>query len=212
MRRLGLGRAIAARSALSAFGLWLASAAVTHATCIIVQERTPHYAPHVVLHFGADADVPTDLQCAGRIDDGAETFAIPIYAYNLWSGADAFDLALTLPAARTGFDPGPAIVHAGLDLAPARTGGILVGLHLETAGPVCGPVLLGKLRVATADLTDDLFVSVDPHPTSGLLAARDADKIWHPVVVDAGGARVGHGATCPRAPCAPHKPIRDLTA
>jgi hypothetical protein len=149
---------------------------------------------------------------APPLDPSALAFSIPIYAYNLWAGADAFDLALTLPRAPLGFDPGPAIVHAALDLAPGRNGAILVGLHLESAEPVCGPVLLGKLRVAAADLPDDFLVTVDPHPASGRLAARDLDANWLPLVVDAGGARVGHGASCPRAPCTPNKPITDLIA
>jgi hypothetical protein len=212
MRRLGLGRSFAAWCAFAAFVLWTAHASVAHADCIVVQERTPQSSPHVVLHFGGPADVPTELQCVARLDRGADSFSIPIYAYNLWAGADAFELALALPRAPLGIDPGPAIVHAALDVAPGRDGGVLVGLQFASAEPVCGPVLLGKLRIATADLPEDFSVTVDPHPVSGLLAARDPDARWRTFVVDAGGARVGHGASCPRAPCAPNKPIADLTA
>src|SRR5262245_3574637 len=212
MPRLGLAGGVVARRTVTAFGLWAASASMAHATCVLVQERTPRYAPHVALHFGADADVPTDLQCATGIDAGAGTFAIPIYAYNLWVGADAFDLALTLPQAPLGIEPGPGIARAVLDVVPGRDGGVLVGLHFESDGPVCGPVLLGKLRIATTDLPDEFLVTVDPHPTSGLLAARDPQANWRPFVVDAGGARIGTGASCPRAPCAPNKPTTDLVA
>lgn len=210
MRRLGLRRAFAARRAFAVTGLWAASIATAHADCVVVAERAPKYAPHVALHFGAAEDVPSDLQSCSPYVKTLPSFSIPIYAYNLGEGADAFDLALRLPRAPLGFDPGPAIVRATLGITTGGTG-VLAGLRLESVAPVCGPVHLGSLRLATSDLPDDFRVAVESHPETSQCAVRDAGGAWRPLVVDAGGALVGQGASCPGA-CAANNAISDLAA
>lgn len=211
MQRLGLRRAFAARRAFAVAGLWAASFASAHADCVVVQERTPKYAPHVALHFGGAANVPSNLVCCSPFDKGVPSFSIPIYAYNLGEGAGAFELALRLPRAPLGFDSGAGIVRVTLDITTDGTD-VLAALHLESAAPVCGPVHLGSLRLATFDLPDDFRVTIEAHPETDHCAARDPVGEWRPLVVDAGGAQVGLGASCARAPCALNKPISDLAA
>jgi hypothetical protein len=187
------------------------SAGAGWADCIVVRERTPQYAPHVVIHFGVETTVPRDVQCATSLDDNAGSFCIPIYAYNLWEGATAFDLALRLPSPPTGFEAGPAIASATLEVAPGITD-VVAGLRLECAAPVCGPVLLGCMRLDTADLPDDFRVAVEPHPETLRRAILDPDGTWRPLVVDAAGAHVARGAACPRAPCTADAPVANLAA
>src|SRR5262245_2421319 len=133
MRRLGLGGASAARHAFAAVGLWGACVTAAHGDCIIVQERSPQYAAHGAMHFGSADDVPGLLQCSSPLDKSQPTFAIPIYAYNLREGADAFELALRLPRAPLGFDPGPGILIAAIT-AESSDGAYLAALRLESAG------------------------------------------------------------------------------
>lgn len=185
--------------------------AAAWAQCVLVRERTPQYAPHLAMHFGDAGEIPHNLQCATTLDKRLPTLCVPIYAYNLWQGAASFELAIRTPMPPAGFDRGADIMDVSMtvtvDAEGART-----SLRLRGAGPLCGPVLLGCLRISTADAPDQFQVTVAPHITTGRAAVQTPDGEWRTLQVDDGGARVGLGADCPPSPCAMNTPVRDLTA
>ncbi len=192
------------------------SAAVLGATgaaaqCVLVREREPRYAPHVAMHFGDASDVPLHVQCAAALDKGLPGLCVPLYAYNLWEGATAFEFALRSPNAPIGFDRGPEISSVSMDFA-TDAAGTITSLKIIPSGAVCGPVFLGCLHLATADLPDMFHITVAPNRISGRAAAETPDGEWRSVVVDDGGARIGTGIGCPPDGCPQNTAVRDLTA
>lgn len=205
-----IGRGIAA-AGIVAGALAGGSVPAARAQCLLVRERTPQYAPHLAMHFGPVGQIPGNLQCASALDKRVPTLCVPLYAYNLWEGATAFELAIRTPTVPAGFDRGPDILDVAmtvdLDGAGART-----SLRLRGAGPLCGPVLLGCLRISTADAPDQFQVTMAPHAVSGLAAVQTAAGAWRALQIDDGGARVGLGAGCPPAACSMNTPVSGLVA
>jgi hypothetical protein len=185
---------------------------VAPAQCVVVRERGgPMYASHLALHFGDAEDVPSNLQCATSLDKDLPSLCVPIYAYHLWEGADTFEIALRTPGPPAGFDRGPSIMGVEMSVRQ-EAGSAVTSLRLTSPAPVCGPALLGCLRLPTATLPDDFKIEVVEHRGTGRRAARGAGGTWHPFSIDAGGARVGIAAACPSNACGSNTPIRDLRA
>jgi len=212
-RPAGLGAGWRGLAAAAAVAGVLAPGLVSTARgqCVLVRERTPQYAPHLAMHFGDVAEIPRNLQCASALDKRLPTLCVPIYAYNLWEGATSFELAIRTPMPPVGFDRGPEIMDVtmtvNIDAEGART-----SLRMRGAGPLCGPVLLGCLRISTANAPDQFRVTVAPHATSGLAAVQTPSGEWRALQIDDGGARVGLGADCPPATCPTNSAVRDLVA
>jgi hypothetical protein len=161
--------------------------------------------PHFALHFGDGIDVPSHLQTTAPLDKGAPSLCVPMYAYNLGAGADAFDLALRTPGAPLGFEAAPGILADMAVLAEEE--GILVDLHLTCDAPLCGPALLGCLRLETASLPDRFTIELVPNRDSGRRAAH-LENGWFAAQVDAGGASIGAPSPCPMAAVNSH--VSDL--
>ena len=190
------------RSARGRFAALLALAAVVHASsasaqCVLVRERdtTPPYVPHIALHFGAEADVPRKVVCASQLDKGAGTFCVPVYAYDLWEGADSFEFSITTPASPLGFERGPNITSYEMSVQDVY-GGVATSLRLHASRTLCGPILLGCLRLQTHELPNTFSIPVQAHIGSGRRAMRAPTGEWRNFTVDSGGAQVGAGATC----------------
>ena len=205
------------RSAHGRSAALLALAAVVHASsagaqCVLVRERdTTPYVPHIALHFGAAADVPRQVLCASPLDKGAGSFCVPVYAYDLWEGADTFEFSVTTPSGPIGFERSPAIRSYEMSVEDV-IGGISTSLRLYASQSLCGPVLLGCLLLPTQDLPNAFSIPVAPHRNSGRLALRALNGDWRTFAVDAGGARVGTGATCPTNECELAAAVDDLRA
>jgi len=198
--------------ALLALAMQLATAPASVAQCILVQERGgPEYAPHFVLHFGEPGDVPLHIACSTALDKELPTLCVPIYAYNLWEGAEVFEFALRTPVSPVGFDRSAAITTVEMIVTP-ETHGSLTSLKLAADGPVCGPVFLGCLRLPTADMPESAAITFAAHQTSERCAARTATGEWRKAAVDGAGARVGTGLLCPVQSCGTHTPVLDLQA
>jgi hypothetical protein len=191
-----------------ALGLCLAAPAA--AQCVLVRERNaPDFAPHIALHFGTPAEVPVAIQCATSLDKNLPTLCIPIYAYNLREGARGFEFAIRTPRAPIGFDRGEAIVLLELRIDEGPEGAT-TSLRLSADRAVCGPALIGCLRLPTADLPENFGITMMDHTMAGRCAVQSPDGTWHEASVDRGGAWVGSGAQCPGEPCGANTPIDDL--
>jgi hypothetical protein len=181
------------------------------AQCILVRERGgPEYAPHFVLHFGAQSDLPRNIQCSASVDKELPVFCVPVYAYNLWDGADAFELALQTPQPPIEFDPGPAISEVHMDVAVNEAGAV-TRLKLAATSLQCGPLYLGCLRLSAAELPESFRITILEPELAGRRAARSDDGTWRTAVADAGGARIAPYATCTGRTCGVEAPIRDLS-
>ena len=180
------------------------------AQCLLVRERVPHYAPHLAMHFGDVSEIPRNVQCASALDKRLPTLCVPIYAYNLWEGATSFELAIRTPMPPVGFDRGPQVMDVTMTVN-LDAEGACTSLRMRGSGPLCGPVLLGCLRISTANAPDQFRVTVAPHATSGLAAVRTLTGEWRTLEIDEGGARVGLGADCPPAACTVNSGIRGMT-
>lgn len=194
---------------------WLGAAlapGVAAAQCVVVRERGgPLYASHLALHFGDAEDVPRNVQCATPLDKDLPSFCVPLYAYNLWEGADTFEIALRTPQPPAGFDRGPGIMGVEMTVSQ-ETGSAVTSLRLTSPAPLCGPALLGCLRLPTSMLPDAFTIEVVEHRGTGRRAVRASGGAWRPLSIDAGGARVGTAAACPSSACGSNTPIRDLRA
>jgi hypothetical protein len=205
------------RSARGRFAVAFAFATVAHAAaagaqCVLVRERDGAlYVPHLALHFGAATDVPRNVLCASPLDKGAGSFCVPVYAYDLWEGADRFEFSVTTPASPLGFERGPAIASYEMSVQDDPTG-VVTSLRLYAAKKECGPLLLGCLRLPTHDLPNAFAIPVEPHRATGRRAVRAANGDWRALAVDAGGARIGAGASCPTNECELAVAIDDLRA
>jgi hypothetical protein len=203
----GWNLACAAAGVLSCLAIPFADAT---AQCILVRERGgPEYAPHFVVHFGNPSDLPRTIQCATSLDKNLPAFCVPVYAYNLWDGADAFDLALRTPEAPLAFDPGPSIASVQMDVSLDVTNAV-TRLQLQATGTLCGPVYLGCLRLASASLPESFQVTFTEPDLAGRRAAHGEDGLWRTAIADAGGARIAPYATCTGRGCGVEAPIRDL--
>jgi hypothetical protein len=195
-----------------AMALPLATVHEAVAQCILVQERGgPEYAPHFVLHFGEAGDVPLHIACSTSLDKELPTLCVPIYAYNLWEGAEAFEFALRTPVSPVGFDRSAAITNVEMSVSP-ETSGALTSLKLTANEPLCGPAFLGCLRLPTANMPESFVITFAPHLASDRCAARTASGEWRKAVLDGVGARVGVGLLCPVDGCGTHTPVLDLRA
>jgi len=195
------GAAIVASSALPAA-----------AQCILVRERGGLlYAPHFVLHFGDASAVPRHLQSSTALDKDLPTFFVPIYAYNLWEGAQAFELSLRTPVAPLGFDRGPDITSVDLNVT-LQSDGAVTSLHLEAGAPLCGPVYLGSLRLPAASLPTTFRVALGRSLASDRCAARTADGAWRAAAADDGGARIAPGTLTTLGACGLEAPVQALRA
>jgi hypothetical protein len=182
------------------------------AQCILVQERGgPQYAPHFVLHFGEPGDVPLHIACSTSLDKELPTLCVPIYAYNLWEGATAFEFALHTPVSPVGFDRSSAITNVEMSVTP-ELHGALTSLKLASNAPVCGPVLLGCLRLPTAGMPESFSITFGANQASNRCAAQEPDGEWRRAAVDGAGARVGTGLLCPVDGCGTHTPVSGLQA
>jgi hypothetical protein len=181
------------------------------ADCMLVRERAAIVpVPHFALHFGESSEVPRRIRCSTSIDKNLPTLCVPIYAYNLWDGATGFQFAISSPKPPIGFDRGPEIVGVAM-IVEATPAGAVTSIDLATNGPVCGPALLGCLRLATSDLPESFQIQVTDHRGWGRCAVRTPYGAWRGASVDLGGARVGAGI-CPADGCGPNGPIADLRA
>jgi len=206
------------RSARGRSAALLALAVVVHAfgadaQCVLVRERntTAPYVPHIALHFGAAADVPRHVLCASPLDKGAGTFCVPVYAYDLWEGADTFEFSVTTPTSPIGFERGPGITSFEMSVHDTN-GGVATSLRLYASHPLCGPILLGCLRLPTNDLPNTFSIPVESHIGTGRRAVRAPNGEWRNFAVDAGGAQVGVSATCPSNSCELMAAVDDLRA
>jgi hypothetical protein len=134
---------------------------------------------------------------------------VPIYAYNLWEGASGFQFAISTPRPPIGFDRGAEIMVLQMKVDDVN-GAAITSLDLAASAPVCGPVLLGCLRLPTADLPESFQIAIKNHSISGRCAVRAASGEWWPATADRGGARVGAGVQCAGDACAPNQPITGL--
>ena len=219
MSKLPQARSIACRcghlpvrdAALLALVVLLAPVA-PRAQCVLVRERGgAAYTPHVVIHFGDPAGVPGDLQPASSIDRTQPSLCVPIYAYDLWEGANLVEFALHTPLAPAGFEPGPGIAGLQMELAPDSSG-VTTSLRLTPPSTQCGPMLLGCLRLPTAALPSSFLVEVVANQTSGRLALRTPAGEWRTASVDEGGGHIGGNTSHAHNVCVTNRAVRDLAA
>ena len=86
----------------------------------------------------------------------------------------------------------------------------VVELRLSARTPVCGPALLGCLRLPTQGLPEQFIIDVLPNPGSGHRGARSHDGAWREAFIDEGGAYIGVEPECDSSLNAIEDPVRDL--
>jgi hypothetical protein len=192
--------------------LALGCGTAARADCLLVRERERvDLVPHLALHFGDPADVPLHIQCSTSRDKNASSLCVPIYAYNLGEGVGGFRFALQTPVPPVGFERGPGILVADMNVDTA-TGAAITSFDLTAAAPVCGPAFLGCLRLPTAELPESFQIVMAELHSRDTCAARTLSGEWHAATLDHGGAFVGSGGSCAADGCAPNAPIADLRA
>ena len=156
------------------------------AQCILVRERGgPEYAPHFVLHFGDADGVPRDIRCSTSLDKEKPTFDVPIYAYNLWEGADAFDLAVRTPLPPVAFDPGAGIDGFEMDVHTEASARRQPALD-RIARSVAGLSRQSALRLRRLPESCQLLLS----DNRGRAGRRRRRGSWRAAIADGGGAHV----------------------
>ena len=195
--------------------LALAGLAAPHlagAQCVLVRERDGSaYTPHIAIHFGDPADVPAHIQSSASLDKRESSLCVPLYAYDLWEGADEVELSLHTPQAPLGFDLGADISSVTMSRQSDATG-VTTSLTLVPMHTLCGPVPLGCLRLPMSGLPQSFAIQVEENRLTGHRAVRTPQGEWRPAAIDEGGGRVGTPGTHPSEVCELNRPVTDLQA
>lgn len=192
--------------------MMLGTGAPARGECLLVHERDLTYPiPHLALHFGDPADVPLHIRCSTSLDKNLPSFCVPIYAYNLGEGVSGFQFALRTPSSPSGFDPGPGVTVVQMTVDPVD-GEAVTSFDLTASAPVCGPALLGCVRLATGELPESFQITMVEQHASVRCAARTVAGEWRSVIMDHGGAFVEQGGQCADDVCRSNGPITDLRA
>jgi hypothetical protein len=179
------------------------------AECILVRERqAPPYTPHLSVHFGAPEDVPSHIQCSTLIDKRSGYWCIPIYAWNLWDDVRHLEFSIHTPIEPTGFDKGPQISGVQIEFEDVENGTI-TSFELSSEEPLCGPALLGCLRLAVADLPASFTVQLDAHQATQRRAVQTTNGIWRSFSVR-GDAEIGSPDNCGTDACDINRAVADL--
>jgi hypothetical protein len=180
------------------------------AECILVRERqsTP-YTPHLSVHFGAPEDVPAHIQCSTAIEKRSGYWCIPIYAWNLWDDVRHIEFAVHTPIEPTGFDKGPQI--SGVQITfDSDAAGTMTSFELTSQDPLCGPALLGCLRLSAADLPASFTVQLEAHQVTQRRAVRTVNGSWRSFSIS-GDAQIGSPESCNVDACGINRAVADLT-
>ena len=195
--------------------LALAGLVASHAAraqCVLVAERGgSSYTPHIAIHFGDPADVPAHIQNSAPLDKRETSLCVPIYAYDLWEGADAVELSLHTPRAPLGFDLGADISSVTMS-RETDASGVTTSLTLTPRHTLCGPVQLGCLLLPLSGLPQTFEIGIEENLLTGHRAVRTPQGEWRAAAVDEGGGRVGTSITRPSDMCELNRAVADLQA
>lgn len=182
----------------------------TAAECILVRERqAPLYTPHLSVHFGAPEEVPSHIQCATTIEKRSGYWCIPVYAWNLWDDVRHVEFAMRTPIEPTGFDKGPQISGVQIEFDSDDTG-TTSSFELSSSEPLCGPALLGCLRLSVADLPQSFAVQLEAHHVTQRRAVQTTTGNWRSFSVH-GDAEIGNPESCVADACEINRAVADLT-
>ena len=213
INRLGVARS--ARVAIP-FCIFVAIAMTTvlatsaRAQCVLLEERqAPDYTPHIAVHFGDPSEVPGRVQCSSFVDKRSGYWCVPVYAWNLWDDVQNVEFAIRTPIEPTGFDRGPQISGVQMQFASDEDGTI-TSFQLSASAPLCGPVLLGCLRLATEKLPTSFSVSVEEHAWTHRRAVQGTSGNWRTFSVRGDGS-VGGIESCGNDTCGINHPVANLS-
>jgi hypothetical protein len=185
-------------------------AATTGAKCVLVRERqSPEYTPHISVHFGMAEDVPSHIQCSTSIEKRSGFWCVPIYAWNLWDDVTQIEISICTPIAPTGFDRGPQISGVQMDITTDGTS-TTTSFRLSSPQPLCGPALLGCLRLDVTQLPAAFDIQIAEHQLTARRAALTAAGEWRSFAVR-GDAEIGSNLQCSNDACAINRPVMDLS-
>ena len=205
-----LARMTASLIVLAALGYLIVPAANAQAQCILVQERqTPQYTPHISVHFGDPDDLPSRVRCATVIEKRSGYWCVPIYAWNLWDDAQNVEFAVRTPIAPTGFDRGPQISGVQMHFATDETG-TTTSFQLSSTEPLCGPTLLGCLRLSAEELPQEFSIGLEEHSLTQRKAIQGLSGNWRTFSVHGEGT-VGSASSCGADACVINRPVANLT-
>lgn len=191
-------------------GLLSMFAATAGAQCVLVRERqAPRYTPHISVHFGAAEDVPSSIQCSTSIEKRTGYWCVPIYAWNLWDDVTRIEFAIRTPIAPIGFDRGPQISGVQMDIATDETG-TTTSFELSSSQPLCGPILLGCLRLDVTQLPAAFDIQIAEHQLTARRAALTVAGSWRNFAVR-GNAEIGTKLQCSSDACDINQPVTELT-
>lgn len=184
-------------------------AAEVAAECTLVRERqAPDYTPHLSVHFGAPEDVPSSIQCSTAIERRSGYWCVPIYAWNLWDDVRHVEFALDTPIEPTGFDKGPQIDGVQITFS-SNENGTTTSFELSSLEPMCGPTLLGCLRLEVAQLPPSFDIQLQAHHVTQRRAVQTTNGAWRTFSVR-GGAAIGDPLACRPDACPINRPVADL--
>jgi hypothetical protein len=216
LRRVAVARPSSARALVAgvvAAALALAlHAGTARARCFFEHDHSGSgYAPCFVVHFADPSELPLRVACSTTPDPSRPELCIPVYAYDLWDGADAFEFSISTPEPPLGFDPGPGIELSKIkiDMAPDVA---VTSLQLGSHDTVCGPIFLGCLRLPTPKLPASFAIGLGPDVSTGRCAAHAKDGGWRASTIDPAAAHVGAGLECPPEACTTNTPITGLVS
>jgi len=194
---------------MMAIGMATLLASSAHAQCVLVQERqAAEYVPHISVHFGDPAEVPARIQCSTSVDKNVAYWCIPVYAWNLWDDVQYIEFAIRTPIEPTGFDRGPQISGVQMQFASDENG-TTTSFQLSSDAPLCGPVLLGCLRLAVNELPATFQVSLEEHAATHRRAVMGRGGSWRSFSVR-GEATIGGIESCGTDACDINAPVSNL--
>jgi hypothetical protein len=194
---------------LVTMGLAAILATNARAQCVLLQERQgPEYTPHISVHFGDLSELPGRVRCSTSIEERSGYWCIPVYAWNLWDDARNVEFAIRTPTEPTGFDRGPQISGVQMYFKTDETG-TTTSFDLSSDEPLCGPTLLGCLRLSAAELPESFSISLGEHSLTQRKAVQGSSGNWRTFSVHGEGT-VGGTGSCSEDACSINQPIANL--
>jgi hypothetical protein len=172
------------------------------------------YLVRITVHFGSAEDIPTDIICSRGRMPGEEIIEVPIWVYNAHEGVTRLEFGIESNDTIVGFDPASCFNIYHQSFKPVNT--IFTwNLKIETCSPMCGPALVGTVKIKPAEDSQLTWVNLSTNFHTQRMVATDWHFNEHMMFSPMHGGYVGSGYlyTCQEPICEePNLSAQDLDA
>jgi len=166
------------------------------------------------VHFGGPESIPENIQCCRSMYEGEEEVDFPVFLYNAHEGMRYLEFGVEANDTIASFIPeNDFMIFSAYNY---KLGDVYkLDLALKSMTPVCGPILVGYIRVKKAHDVDPIWVDLVQNGQTNRMLAQDVNWYSHYIFPPQHGGYIGSGylyacqpPICPE----PNLPVMDFTA